>query len=61
MLLTTLQAGMEELLEMHNPCELSSLCGALGLLDAAITPAERKAAVMQYIRDGRKQVHALLQ
>jgi hypothetical protein len=43
---------------MHNPCELSSLCGALGLLDAAITPAERRAAVMQYIRDGRKQVQS---
>jgi hypothetical protein len=48
---------METLLAMHNPVELSSLCGALGLLEPSTIDA-RKAAVMQYIRDGKRQVRA---
>ena len=53
-----MKAGMETLLEMHNPCELASLCGALSLLQPS-TPSDKKAAVMQYIREGRQQVRTV--
>ncbi|KAG5184343.1 hypothetical protein JKP88DRAFT_277114 [Tribonema minus] len=49
-----MKAGMEMLLDMHSPVELSSLCGALGVLEPVTSP-ERKSAVMHYIREGRHQ------
>lgn len=45
---------METLLDMHNAMELSSLCGALGLVRTC-TPPEQKASVMAYIREGKQQ------
>lgn len=51
-----MKAGMETLLGMHNPPELLSLCGALSLEGGGgLTVADKRAAVMQYIRDGKRQ------
>ncbi|KAJ8611301.1 hypothetical protein CTAYLR_006601 [Chrysophaeum taylorii] len=46
-----LRLGLSTLLDMHNPAELGSLCGSLGLVAECEvgTHAEKKAGIMRYI------------
>lgn len=48
-----LRHGLSTLLDMHNPAELGSLCGSLGLKDECEygTHAEKKAGVMRHIAE----------
>lgn len=48
-----LREGLSTLLEMHNPAELGSLCGSLGLVEECEfgTAAEKKAAILRYLGD----------
>lgn len=48
-----LRIGLSTLLEMHNPAELGSLCGSLGLKDECEygSHAEKKAGVMRHIAE----------
>ena len=46
-----LREGLSTLLDMHNPAELGSLCGALGLVEECEfgTHAEKKAGVLRKV------------
>ena len=48
-----LREGLSTLLDMHNPAELGSLCGALGLVEECEfgTHGEKKAGVMRRIAE----------
>lgn len=48
-----LRLGLSTLLDMHNPAELGSLCGSLGLVQECDfgTHAEKKAGVLRVIAD----------
>jgi len=50
-LATQLREGLSKLLDMHNPAELGSLCGALGLVEECEfgTHAEKKAGVLRKV------------
>ena len=46
-----LREGLSKLLDMHNPAELGSLCGAMGLVEECEfgTHAEKKAGVLRKV------------
>ena len=55
-----LREGLSKLLDMHNPAELGSLCGAMGLVEECEfgTHAEKKAGVLRKVaQTGTQPVH----
>ena len=53
-----LRDGLSTLLDMHNPAELGSLCGALGLVEECEfgSHAEKKAGVLRKVAtEGRRR------
>ena len=47
-----LKDGFSTLLDMHNPAELGSLCGSLGLVEECEygTHGEKKQGILQYLK-----------
>jgi len=50
LVLQDMESGMRDLLDLHNPAELSSLCAMLGMPSEGITSEEKVAQIMAHVK-----------